>query len=1468
MACVTRGALLRSLLSVAALLGVAACFPDPPPCVGDNPCPEDEVDGEIEEAVDGFGDWVGEADLADDDGGVGDDTIEIDAPADELTDAVEVEPGETEVAPELVESESMSEADAELETEIFIDADTLETSEADLGPELEPKECDDLECELDHRECIEGVGASDAQCGGCLSGYRLANGACVTITTCGDLACALEHRDCIEHTGSSDASCGTCILGYRLMAAACIEVQDCNDVNCDASHRECIEGDPQTDATCGGCVPGYSLVVGDCVADAPAPLGVAATTNRAAEVEIAWDPVPNATGYQVFRCDQATCGGGASGWFALNELPIEELSFVDDTVEVPVSPAAPGNLSASKDSPTTLTLSWSAVIVPAARTYRYRVVAIGPAGASPASVQVVGQVAARTLTGYEVAIDGGAWAPVGNVTTYQDTQAPPPTVSAPTASATQGLHEAYVQLTATGGSVANGATRSYQVRATTSLGEGAIGSTSGYRVAGLLGLQWERSAGTSQGSFAPIAGATGLSFQDSDAPADGATRWYRIVASTNGASSVASDPVAGSRLNPTSIIPTGVSASSNRADEVEVRWSPVGSATGYFIYRCELANCSGSSGWAQLNASAQTSTTYLDRTAQIPASPATPTGVSATTTGSSDVIVTWNPVTVAPAKVYTYRVVAQTNTGPSAPSSHVTGQVADRPVSGYRVSSAGGSDFVAATTSPLQFIDANAPAPAISSPSVTASGETQVAYVELRLTSGGVASNGADRSYQVIAVAGATESAPSSALGRRVSGSASFQWERSSGSTASGFTPIAGGTSASYNDAGAPSDGSLRYYRLVVSADGAQTVTSTSVAGSRLAPPSAAPATMMATTDRTDRIRLTWTGVPRATGYRVLRNGTEIATTAELSYEDLSAPAPASWPAPTVTTSGSADNVRVSWTAPSRPVGVSTTYTIIPRNNAGDGPSRESTGNTLAPALVGYEVEANGTWIPTSSTSTQYTHDAPAGTISATVQISQGDYRAHVKLAVTNAVATQGANVAYRVRAKLDGGTTGLASSPVDGRRTIGSISQQWFRSANAANGSFSLISTALSVDDTNAPADGTHRWYKLAITAPGATQFELVSEGWRVTFAAVDAGGLFTCALTAPGDGGRVWCWGYNSNGQLGLGFPSESTSPPTRIQNLSNVVQLGAGSAHACARKSSGEVACWGAGSLGQLGAGDWSDRSTPTSVNGVVATELSVGTWQTCVVTNAQNVQCWGQNASGQLGNNSDTKSNVPVTVRTSTGGSTLGSAAKVAVEDTGGSGHGCAVTTDGKVWCWGYNGDGGLGTSPLQDRWYAQAVPDLTTVIDVSVSADATCVLLQGGGVRCWGSNDDGQLGNGDTTSTHLPQVPGPPGQPGSQLLSGVVEVVTGDGYACARIASAVKCWGADADGRLGNGASGNSLVPATVSILTATSDLSTGYRHMCAVQQSEPYCWGQNIGWQLGFDSGQLSVQTPTKVPIP
>ena len=98
-------------------------------------------------------------------------------------------------------------------------------------------------------------------------------------------------------------------------------------------------------------------------------------------------------------------------------------------------------------------------------------------------------------------------------------------------------------------------------------------------------------------------------------------------------------------------------------------------------------------------------------------------------------------------------------------------------------------------------------------------------------------------------------------------------------------------------------------------------------------------------------------------------------------------------------------------------------------------------------------------------------------------------------------------------------------------------------------------------------------------------------------------------------------------------------------------------------------------------------------------------------TCALTTEGKAYCWGQGGSGRLGNNSTTDSSIPVAVQMPAGVSFQSIAA--------GSAHTCALTTTGQAYCWGWNVDGQLGNNSTTNSSIPVAVAPVKTMDNTTV-----------------------------------------------------------------------------------------------------------------------------------------------------
>ena len=88
-------------------------------------------------------------------------------------------------------------------------------------------------------------------------------------------------------------------------------------------------------------------------------------------------------------------------------------------------------------------------------------------------------------------------------------------------------------------------------------------------------------------------------------------------------------------------------------------------------------------------------------------------------------------------------------------------------------------------------------------------------------------------------------------------------------------------------------------------------------------------------------------------------------------------------------------------------------------------------------------------------------------------------------------------------------------------------------------------------------------------------------------------------------------------------------------RVPGVGEVFDVCTGQSFTCALIADGGVRCFGAGSFGQLGSGNFNPSTTPVEVIGLPAATQLACHYQSVCATTAQGVSCWGDNAFGQLG-----------------------------------------------------------------------------------------------------------------------------------------------------------------------------------------------------------------------------------------
>lgn len=465
-------------------------------------------------------------------------------------------------------------------------------------------------------------------------------------------------------------------------------------------------------------------------------------------------------------------------------------------------------------------------------------------------------------------------------------------------------------------------------------------------------------------------------------------------------------------------------------------------------------------------------------------------------------------------------------------------------------------------------------------------------------------------------------------------------------------------------------------------------------------------------------------------------------------------------------------------------------------------------------------------------------------------------------------------------------------SSPV---LVSGPASTSW--SAVSAGGAHSMAQTAtnsLYTWGTGTSGQLGNNSTLLNISSPIAV-FGLVN-----SLAAGDTHSLIISSTGVP------YATGSASVGQLGtLSVSQRSGFTIVSGPAATSWVSISAGLSHSAGITSTGRLYAWGLNTSGQVGVNSLTSVSSPVLVSGPATTSWSfvrIKNQTSMAITTQGVLYAWGNNIFGALGVGTLGVYSSPVAVQTPASGSWTVASASLSFaqfvdsannfyfagdgldfyptlvasspQQVGTSswtviaaadGFSLGITTEGRLFAWGYNatGEGGRLTLTNVSTPTLVSGPAATSWSAIAGGQGFSLGITTLGALYAWGSGQLGRLGDGTTTNKSSPIKIG---------SSSWTAVATGlaSGYAI-NTAGRLFAWGWNNAGQVGDLTTSNKTSPVLVSGPASTSWLliAAGGDHALAVTlNGSLYAWGRGFSGQLGNNqtgnvSSPVSVGTPT-----
>ena len=234
-----------------------------------------------------------------------------------------------------------------------------------------------------------------------------------------------------------------------------------------------------------------------------------------------------------------------------------------------------------------------------------------------------------------------------------------------------------------------------------------------------------------------------------------------------------------------------------------------------------------------------------------------------------------------------------------------------------------------------------------------------------------------------------------------------------------------------------------------------------------------------------------------------------------------------------------------------------------------------------------------------------------------------------------------------------------------------------------------------------------------------------------------VSSGGYHTLAITDDGD---LYVWGYNTNGQLGLGHKSAIIPTPTKVDIDLKWKQVSAGRGQSYGITDDGDLYAWGSNGDGELGDGTKTESLVPKKIGEAKWRYVVAGSSHGLGIQEDGSLWAWGDNEHGRLGDGTTVGKKTPVKINTE------GIEFKTLTAFHSSS---AGISTDGDLYTWGYNHNYQLGNGTNVNQLIPTKIGSMKWK-SVSAGSSHAIGITEGGELYAWGYNYEGQVGDGSNT----------------------------------------------------------------------------------------------------------------------